>query len=52
MDCYFRQSWVDSRLAFQDLPNSPAKLETLALSISMLGKIWKPDTFFFNGKTY
>ncbi|XP_011702172.1 PREDICTED: gamma-aminobutyric acid receptor alpha-like isoform X2 [Wasmannia auropunctata] len=44
MDCYFRQSWVDRRLAFQ------GGKETLALSISMLAKIWKPDTYFYNGK--
>lgn len=44
MDCYFRQSWVDRRLAFQ------GNKETLALSITMLHKIWKPDTYFYNGK--
>lgn len=45
MDCYFRQSWVDKRLAF-----SGDSSDTLALSISMLGRIWKPDTYFYNGK--
>lgn len=45
MDCYFRQSWVDRRLAF---PGD--EKDTLALSISMLAKIWKPDTYFYNGK--
>ncbi|XP_058788997.1 gamma-aminobutyric acid receptor alpha-like isoform X7 [Phymastichus coffea] len=44
MDCYFRQSWVDRRLAFA------GGKETLALSISMLQRIWKPDTYFYNGK--
>ncbi|XP_052132513.1 gamma-aminobutyric acid receptor alpha-like [Frankliniella occidentalis] len=44
MDCYFRQSWVDRRLAFQ------GNKETLALSITMLERIWKPDTYFYNGK--
>ncbi|XP_035787592.1 gamma-aminobutyric acid receptor alpha-like isoform X3 [Anopheles albimanus] len=44
MDCYFRQSWVDRRLAFSGAQ------DTLALSISMLGRIWKPDTYFYNGK--
>lgn len=44
MDCYFRQSWVDRRLAFQ------GNKETLALSITMLQRIWKPDTYFYNGK--
>lgn len=49
MDCYFRQSWIDKRLAFEEL-NFSQNITTLALSISMLKKIWKPDTFFFNGK--
>ncbi|XP_055691528.1 gamma-aminobutyric acid receptor alpha-like [Lutzomyia longipalpis] len=44
MDCYFRQSWVDRRLAFHGAQ------DTLALSISMLARIWKPDTYFYNGK--
>lgn len=44
MDCYFRQSWVDRRLAFT------GGQDTLALSISMLARIWKPDTYFYNGK--
>ncbi|XP_058457753.1 gamma-aminobutyric acid receptor alpha-like isoform X2 [Malaya genurostris] len=44
MDCYFRQSWVDRRLAFSGTQ------DTLALSISMLRRIWKPDTYFYNGK--
>ncbi|XP_023216037.1 gamma-aminobutyric acid receptor alpha-like [Centruroides sculpturatus] len=44
MDCYFRQSWVDKRLAFK------GTMSTLALSISMLERIWKPDTYFYNGK--
>ena len=43
MDCYFRQSWTDSRLAFSGR-------KTLALSIEMLRKIWKPDTYIFNGR--
>ncbi|XP_018331768.1 gamma-aminobutyric acid receptor alpha-like [Agrilus planipennis] len=45
MDCYFRQTWIDTRLAFAG--NSK---DTLALSISMLARIWKPDTYFYNGK--
>ncbi|EEB20448.1 Gaba-gated chloride channel, putative [Pediculus humanus corporis] len=44
MDLYFRQSWIDKRLAFK------GNKETLALSITMLEKIWKPDTYFYNGK--
>ena len=39
MDCYFRQSWVDKRLSFQGYKGA------LALSIEMLRKIWKPDTY-------
>ncbi|KAG8260785.1 Gamma-aminobutyric acid receptor subunit alpha-4, variant 2, partial [Homalodisca vitripennis] len=44
MDCYFRQTWVDRRLAFL------SDKDTLALSITMLERIWKPDTYFYNGK--
>ncbi|XP_066937073.1 gamma-aminobutyric acid receptor alpha-like isoform X1 [Macrobrachium rosenbergii] len=44
MDCYFRQSWVDERLAFSDLD------EAFTLSVAMLGKLWKPDTYIYNGK--
>lgn len=45
MDCYFRQSWIDRRLSFSGHDN-----DTLALSITMLERIWKPDTYFYNGK--
>ncbi|XP_060531978.1 gamma-aminobutyric acid receptor alpha-like isoform X2 [Cylas formicarius] len=45
MDCYFRQSWIDRRLSFSGDEN-----DTLALSITMLKRIWKPDTYFYNGK--
>ncbi|XP_042877881.1 gamma-aminobutyric acid receptor alpha-like isoform X2 [Penaeus japonicus] len=44
MDCYFRQSWVDERLAFSDLD------EAFTLSVAVLEKLWKPDTFIYNGK--
>merc|ERR1719422_2630624 len=44
MDCYFRQSWVDKRLSFEGYEGA------LALSIEMLRKIWKPDTYVYNGK--
>merc|ERR1719422_1221798 len=44
MDCYFRQSWVDKRLSFVGYKDA------LALSIEMLRKIWKPDTYVYNGK--
>lgn len=49
MDCYFRQEWKDSRLAF-DPESFQGKPNGLPLSVSMLDKIWKPDTFFYNGK--
>ena len=45
MDCYFRQSWVDSRLQFNS-----STLEQLQVSVSVLDKLWKPDTHFLNGK--
>ncbi|GAB0097059.1 Gamma-aminobutyric acid receptor alpha-like [Sergentomyia squamirostris] len=44
MDCYFRQYWRDKRLSFH------GPIKSLSLSISMLSRIWKPDTFFYNGK--
>ncbi|XP_055684188.1 gamma-aminobutyric acid receptor alpha-like [Lutzomyia longipalpis] len=44
MDCYFRQYWRDKRLSFQ------GPIKSLSLSISMLSRIWKPDTYFYNGK--
>ncbi len=47
MDCYFRQSWVDSRLQFN---SSLLNLTSLQVSVSVLDKLWKPDTHFLNGK--
>uniref|UniRef100_A0A182PNS5 Uncharacterized protein n=1 Tax=Anopheles epiroticus TaxID=199890 RepID=A0A182PNS5_9DIPT len=44
MDCYFRQSWRDKRLSFH------GPIESLSLSIKMLERIWRPDTYFYNGK--
>ncbi|KAG5682912.1 hypothetical protein PVAND_012230 [Polypedilum vanderplanki] len=44
MDCYFRQYWRDKRLSFK----SPIK--SLSLSIKLLERIWKPDTYFYNAK--
>ena len=43
MDCYLRQSWLDKRLAFSGRHTS------LALGIDLLRKIWKPDTYIYNG---
>ena len=45
MDCYFRQSWVDKRLSFEGYK------DPLALSIEMLRKIWKPDTYGISSDT-
>lgn len=43
-NCYFRQTWTDSRLMFNGTNN-----HQLSLSMAMLDKIWKPDTYFWNG---
>lgn len=48
LDCYFRQTWRDTRLA-HDSSSSDQDLQ-LSLSVSMLDRIWKPDTYFYNGK--
>nr|CAI5842012.1 unnamed protein product [Callosobruchus analis] len=44
MDCYFRQYWRDQRLSFM------GPIKSLSLSIKMLERIWRPDTYFYNGK--
>lgn len=44
MDCYFRQYWRDRRLSFL------GPIKSLSLSIKMLERIWRPDTYFYNGK--
>ncbi|XP_025833300.1 gamma-aminobutyric acid receptor subunit alpha-6 [Agrilus planipennis] len=44
MDCYFRQYWRDERLSFM------GPIKSLSLSIKMLERIWRPDTYFYNGK--
>ncbi|KAG8225046.1 hypothetical protein J437_LFUL000024, partial [Ladona fulva] len=46
MDCYFRQYWRDSRLSF----TGAGHIKSLSLSIKMLERIWRPDTYFHNGK--
>lgn len=45
LDCYFRQSWFDARLRY-----NASSVDELALNWAFLAKIWKPDTFFVNGK--
>ena len=47
INCYFRQNWDDSRLSFTPIGN----ITELRPSIRMLDNIWKPDTFFLNGKS-
>ncbi|KAI7801288.1 gamma-aminobutyric acid receptor subunit alpha-6a [Triplophysa rosa] len=44
MDMFFRQMWVDERLAFD------GPIEILPLNNRMVEKIWTPDTFFRNSK--
>ncbi|KTF91253.1 hypothetical protein cypCar_00033945 [Cyprinus carpio] len=44
MDMFFRQMWVDERLAFQ------GPVEILPLNNRMVDKIWTPDTFFRNAR--
>ena len=46
VDCYFRQSWYDQRLVF----NKTGGISELPMNWQFLNKIWKPDTFFVNGK--
>ena len=45
IDCYFRQSWRDKRLAFNN-----TEVDFLPMNWQSLNTIWKPDTFFVNGK--
>ncbi|KAL3880816.1 hypothetical protein ACJMK2_033023, partial [Sinanodonta woodiana] len=47
MDCYFRQMWLDERLAFN------ASMQYVSLNIKVLDRVWYPDTMFLNGgKSY
>ncbi|EGT36787.1 hypothetical protein CAEBREN_18713 [Caenorhabditis brenneri] len=47
LDCYFRQKWLDRRLAFT--PINPSKPE-IPLASKMLKDIWVPDTYIRNGR--
>ncbi|CAI2349503.1 unnamed protein product [Caenorhabditis sp. 36 PRJEB53466] len=47
LDCYFRQKWLDRRLAFT--PINPSKPE-IPLASKMLKDIWVPDTYVRNGR--
>ncbi|CAG2169299.1 unnamed protein product, partial [Oppiella nova] len=56
MDCYFRQTWTDTRLSYKTRSlmemnaNQTLSPPALALSIYMLDKIWKPPTYFLNSR--
>lgn len=53
MDCYFRQKWKDERLKFNRFATqSKQDVANISLSIKMLDKIWKPDTYFLNGTSF
>ncbi|XP_055927651.1 gamma-aminobutyric acid receptor subunit alpha-6-like [Argiope bruennichi] len=45
MDCYFRQTWFDSRLKFF------SHKDVLSMDWKFLQKVWIPDTYFLNGKS-
>ncbi|KAK2163163.1 hypothetical protein LSH36_84g03020 [Paralvinella palmiformis] len=47
INCYFRQSWEDKRLSFTPVGN----ITELRPSVTMFDNLWKPDTFFLNGRT-
>uniref|UniRef100_A0A1I8FUK0 Neur_chan_LBD domain-containing protein n=3 Tax=Macrostomum lignano TaxID=282301 RepID=A0A1I8FUK0_9PLAT len=47
MEIYFRQCWMDSRLKFDP---EIAQQDEIKVSISILSRIWRPDTYFFNGR--
>ena len=44
LDAYFRQTWMDKRLQFV------GPMQEMAVHIKMLDLIWKPDTYFHNGR--
>ncbi|VDN07519.1 unnamed protein product, partial [Thelazia callipaeda] len=46
MDCYFRQKWLDRRLAFDTFGNR----KDLPIANKMLKDIWTPDTYIRNGR--
>ncbi|XP_023320173.1 gamma-aminobutyric acid receptor subunit alpha-5 [Eurytemora carolleeae] len=45
LNCYFRQYWKDRRLVY----NTP-KVKELSLNYNMKDFIWRPDTYFINGR--
>ncbi|UJR30765.1 hypothetical protein I4U23_018285 [Adineta vaga] len=47
-DCFFRQRWTDKRLIYNQ--TSVMNYTSLPVSFQMFSKIWKPDTYFYNGR--
>ncbi|CAF1259543.1 unnamed protein product [Rotaria sordida] len=47
-DCFLRQRWTDARLIYNT--TSAMNYKSLPVSIQMFSKIWKPDTYFYNGQ--
>lgn len=47
-DCFFRQRWTDTRLVYNT--TEAMNYKSLPVSIKMFSKIWKPDTYFYNGR--
>lgn len=47
-DCFFRQRWKDTRLVYNN--TSVMNYTSLPVSFQMFSKIWKPDTYFYNGR--
>ena len=45
LDCYFRQTWIDNRLRYNN-----SRLPELSMNWQFLSRIWRPDTYFVNGK--
>jgi len=47
-DCFFRQRWTDTRLIYNKA--SVMNYTSLSINFQMFSKIWKPDTYFYNGR--
>uniref|UniRef100_A0A0N5CCM2 Neur_chan_LBD domain-containing protein n=1 Tax=Strongyloides papillosus TaxID=174720 RepID=A0A0N5CCM2_STREA len=45
-DCYFRQRWLDDRLAFTPITGQ----SEMSLASKFLEEIWQPDTYIKNGQ--
>ena len=43
-DCYFRQTWIDSRLSYRDGP------KWIIVNVKMMDLLWKPYTYFENSR--